>query len=125
MPIVLSRTNKSSNKPTRIPYDVLNNKSTRIPYDVLNNKPIPQSPSIMDSVKTGMGFGFGSSVGHSIFNGLFGEKAEEKKTGIKQDEETYCKNIKNDFDKCLKETNECTIDNMKYLTYILEKCKNI
>jgi hypothetical protein len=25
----------------------------------------------------------------------------------------------------LKETNECTIDNMKYLTYILEKCKNI
>jgi hypothetical protein len=104
-----------NNKSTRIPYDSLNNKSTRIPYDLSNNKPIPQSPSIMDSVKTGMGFGFGSSVGHSIFNGLFGEKAEE----------TYCKNIKNDFDKCLKETNECTIDNMKYLTYILEKCKNI
>lgn len=121
MPIVLSRTNKSSNKSTRIPYDLLNNKSTRIPYDLSNNKPISQSPSIMDSVKTGMGLGFGSSVGHSIFNGLFGEKAEEKK----QNEETYCKNIKNDFDKCLKETNECTIDNMKYLTYILEKCKNI
>lgn len=135
MPIALSRSNKSSNnkpsfQPVRMPYNWSKNKSfdnpTKTPYDLSNNKPIfqSQSPSMMDSFKTGMGFGFGSSVGHSIFNGIFGGKAEEKNNKSDDiDKEKFCENIKNDLDKCLNRSKECSLNDITNLMNVLDKCK--
>ena len=73
---------------------------------------IQQSPGLINTLGQGMAWGAGNSLGHSLYNGIFGTN---KVTQEKLEKEKKCKELENYYISCQKynNTNYDTCDFIK------------
>ena len=123
----MGRTNSnksSSSKPIRSPKKYV---PPNIPHNIPPNIPhnIPQisipKPSMFDTMKTGVSFGFGSAIAHNIVGNIF--RANEANKPNEANPNKECDLIMNEYNKCVKE-DLCSQPNMEHLLSMISKCKN-
>ena len=87
-----------------------------ISHDISSQNPQNSQNSILNTIKDGFSFGVGSSIGHRVVNGIFGDKKEENINDKKE--------VINESDFLFKKYNECIKNNdISECLKILEKNK--
>ena len=75
-----------------------------------NQSPQPQVPSLFDSMKQGLGFGVGSSIGHKAVDSLFNSPHKKDENISNENIEKECNltvlEMYELYNKCLKETED-------------------
>ena len=120
--IFLSRkpSNSSNNNRKVVPTTIPKNKNPIIKEDAVS--PIPRDiynkPSLIDSIKSGFGFGIGSSIAHNTINNMFKTFDNSGNDNTKYDD---CNKIMENFNRCIRSDN-CSKDTIDTFNKLLEKC---
>jgi hypothetical protein len=77
--------------------------------------PPSNGPSMIDSIKSGFGFGVGSSIAHNTINNIFSSDTKNVRGDCND-------SILLEYNKCIKD-DICSQDVMNILKNALEKCK--
>ena len=104
-----------------------NNKNKIPPPPKKSSKPIQtqtnnQQPSLLSTLGQGMAWGTGTSLGHSLFNGIFGNSQKKQEELEKQKK---CEEMKKYYNSCL-QYNHINYDTCDFIKKDLKKiCDNM